>query len=276
MEELVSVIIPCYNQGEYLHEALESVYQQTYKNIEIVVVNDGSTDEKTLQILNTLTDEKVTVLHKTNGHLSSARNYGIARCRGNYYVALDADDKLHPTFIERTLKILLEHPSVAVASSWAQYFGAKMDVKMVAGGTLENFLRYNNCTACATVRKKVWEEVGGYDENMKAGFEDWEFYINIAKRGHNILVITEPLFYYRFKKKSMITETISKRPEIYLYIINKHKDVYDRYYPQIIYELEKELQQTTQTFLNSTTYRLGNMLLDPFRKILSFIKSLFR
>ncbi|MEJ5265596.1 MAG: glycosyltransferase family A protein [Bacteroidales bacterium] len=274
MGDLVSVIIPCYNQGIYLYEALDSVYKQTYQHIEIIVVNDGSTDEKTLEILSSLSNESsIKLLNIQKSNPSVARNFGISKCSGNFFLPLDADDRLHPSFIERTLEILKTSDTIAGVSSWAMQFGAKSGIKTLEGGGIENFLRYNNCTVTALLKKSIWEEIGGYDENMREGFEDWEFYINLTKRGYKIVIIPEPLFYYRIKTKSRNTVALVKRPEIYRYIINKHRDVFDQYYPQIIYELEQDLQKTVQAFMHSTNYRLGNFLLFLPRKILQWIKA---
>lgn len=268
MSELISVIITCYNDGQYLQEAIDSVLAQTWPNIEIIVVDDGSTDRFTQQVLQNLHHEKIRVYHKANGHLSSARNFGVIRSSGNFFVPLDADDKLHPTFIERAYHILSTDPGIAAVSSWAQHFGVKSDVKILEGGGLINFLRYNNCVACALIRKEVWKQNQGYDERMKEGFEDWEFWINTTKKGWRVFVIPEPLFYYRIKKKSMVTDTVTKRPEIYFFIINKHRDVYDRYYPQIIYQLEKDLVNISNNYRKSWSYRIGNTFLSIPRLII--------
>lgn len=275
MQPLVSVIIPCYNQGEFLYEALNSVYQQTYKNVEIIVVNDGSTENKTNMILSSIKNDKIQVFSIEKSNPSVARNYGISKCSGNFFLPLDADDKLHPSFIERALEILRNSTTIAGVSSWAMQFGAKTGIKILEGGGIESFIRYNNCTVTALIRKSIWNEVGGYDENMHEGFEDWEFYINLTKRGYKVFIIPEPLFYYRIKSRSRNTVALVKRPEIYRYIITKHRDVFDQYYPQIIYELEKDLQKTVQTFLNSTSYRLGNFLLFLPRKIIQLFKFIF-
>jgi hypothetical protein len=261
MSELVSVIITCYNDGQYLQEAIDSVLAQTWPNFEIIVVDDGSTDRFTQQVLQNLHHERIRVFHKENGHLSSARNFGVIRSSGNFFIPLDADDKLHPTFIERAYHILSTDPGIAAVSSWAQHFGVKSDVKVLEGGGLINFLRYNNCVACALIRKEVWEQNHGYDERMKDGFEDWEFWINTTKKGWRVFVIPEPLFYYRIKKQSMVTDTVTKRPEIYNFIIYKHRDVYDRYYPQIIFQLEKDLISISDNYRKSRSYRIGSTLL---------------
>ena len=93
---LISVVIPCYNDGKYLPETLGHLAKQTFRDFEIIIVNDGSTDPETLSILKNLESENTRVLHKENGRMSSARNHGVKHARGEYIAALDADDYFHP------------------------------------------------------------------------------------------------------------------------------------------------------------------------------------
>jgi len=262
-ETLVSAIIPCYNQGQYLDESVSSLLGQSHQNIEILIIDDGSTDEFTIQKLKSIKHPKIKVIHKDNGHLSSARNFGFQHARSEFVLTLDADDRYHPSFIERTLPIIEQSKNTAVVSSWAKHFGKKQNIKILSGGGIENFLLNNSCTACALIRKSIWFEVGGYDENLR-GFMDWEFYINITKRGYNIHVIQEPLFYYRASNTSMISGSLKRKPELFQYIYKKHEDVYSRHTAEILYEKEVEIAQTREKFQKSSAYRLGSFLLWPF------------
>ncbi len=224
---LISVVIPCYNDGAYLTETVEKVKKQTYKNFEIIIVNDGSTDEKTLQTLELLTSPGVQVFHKQNGRMSSARNFGVHHANGTIIAALDADDYFHPSFFEKALIILKEHENVGVVTSYIQMFGDFKKVSKPRGGDAFNFLFSSQCPACAIVRKNCWDEVGGYDEEMKNGYEDWEFYIRITKKGWYVHVIPQKLFYYRQTKKSTHKNfTMPNRAQIINYIIEKHKEWY--------------------------------------------------
>ena len=95
---LISVVIPCYNDGVFLPETIAHVRKQTFADYEIIVVNDGSTDARTLQVLEQLSEKGIKVLHKPNGRMSSARNHGVQHARGQYIAALDADDYFAPDF----------------------------------------------------------------------------------------------------------------------------------------------------------------------------------
>src|SRR5689334_12333882 len=110
---LISVVIPCFNDGIYLPETLSHLSKQTFRDFEIIIVNDGSTDPKTLEILDQVQSADVKVLHKTNGRMSSARNYGVKHARGEFIAALDADDYFHPSFFQKALNILKEEKQTA-------------------------------------------------------------------------------------------------------------------------------------------------------------------
>src|SRR4051812_34519383 len=120
---LISVVIPCYNDGIYLPETLHRLSKQDLQDFEIIIVNDGSTDGKTLEILNSLASDKIKVLHKENGRMSSARNYGVKQAKGKYIAALDADDYFHPSFFRKAIDILQEEENTAVVTSYIQMFG---------------------------------------------------------------------------------------------------------------------------------------------------------
>jgi glycosyltransferase involved in cell wall biosynthesis len=223
----ISVVIPCYNDGQYLPETIEKLLTQSYRHFEVIIVNDGSTDPETIQILNEFKDPRMTVLHKANGRMSSARNHGVSHARGELIAALDADDYFHPSFFEKAVQILKDNKKVGVVTSHIQMFGEFKKTAKPRGGSEYNFLFSNQCPACAIVRKNIWIEVGGYDELMRTGYEDWEFYIRITQKGWKIHVIPEKLLFYRQTKKSTHKNfTLPHREPIINYIVDKHKEWY--------------------------------------------------
>ncbi|HVG13202.1 MAG TPA: glycosyltransferase family A protein, partial [Flavisolibacter sp.] len=206
---------------------VERLQQQTLTNFEIIIVNDGSTDDQTLSVMKQLEGKGIKVLHKENGRMSSARNYGVAHARGTLIAALDADDYFHPSFFQKAVEVLESDKNTAVVSSHIQMFGALKKLSKPRGGSAQNFLFSNQCPACAMVRKSCWDAVGGYDEAMVHGYEDWEFYIRITQQGWTVHVIPEILFFYRQTQKSTLkNDTVPKRREIVSYIVDKHKDWY--------------------------------------------------
>lgn len=225
---LVSVIIPCYNDGHYLDDAVGSARQQSFTDIEIIIVNDGSTDAATIDKLNSLkNDPLVTVLDKENGHLSSARNHGIRQARGQVIVTLDADDKFENTFIEKGVAVLNRDTSVGAVTCYLKSFGLRKFRWKPLGGDVKNFLYRQESCASAMFRKECWEKVGGYDEKMKTGYEDWEFWIRLTSSGWKVHVLKEYLLNYRITEKSMLlTQSEPKRESIVDYVMEKHKELY--------------------------------------------------
>lgn len=210
----VSIIIPCWNQAHWLPEAIESALNQTYKNIEVIVVNDGSPDN-TREVA-----EKypVKLIEKENGGLSSARNAGIREATGDYILTLDADDKILPEFVEKCLEA-----NDDIVGTGQQEFGDSNELwnNQPEHPIHEHFKIANQINCCSLYKKEVWETVEGYDETMKHGLEDWDFWFQATKAGYTITVLREPLFLYRKHGSSMISETAKYHKEVYNYIINK-------------------------------------------------------
>ena len=230
MQPLVSVVIPVYNDGVYLAESLNSALSQTYANLEVIIVNDGSTDSFTLSVLENIKFPNVRVIHKENGHLSSARNAGIANANGEYILTLDADDRFDKRFVQLALPCMKED-NVGVVTCFVKSFGDKSYKWKPRGGGVNSFILRNECCGNSLFRKSIWKQVGGYDENMKLGYEDWEFWIRVTKTGWNVKVIDQYLFNYRISSKTMmLSSSEPNRKEIVKYIAKKHGELYTDYF----------------------------------------------
>jgi glycosyltransferase involved in cell wall biosynthesis len=199
---LVSVVIPCFNYGKFVTEAVDSVLAQTLRDVEIIVVEGGSTDGVTPGILRALQRPRTTVLFREQRHrIGSNRNFGISHARGRYICCLDADDKLRPTYLEKAV-FLLEHGGYDVVSTAVQRFGA-VDEKygVLPAPDLADLLQGNHVATCAVFRRSLWEDVGGYQDSDPAGeflHEDWRFWIRLASQGARFRNMTgEHLFLYR-------------------------------------------------------------------------------
>jgi glycosyltransferase involved in cell wall biosynthesis len=276
---LVSIIIPCYNHAKFLPDALQSVIEQDCENWECIVVNDGSTDN-TEEIANVWCkkDSRFQYFYKENGGLSSARNFGIEKSNAQYILTLDSDDKFDKTFISKALKVINDNPKIGIVSCWGKRFvgNTYYDIFKPNGKNIEDFLFQNAAIGNSMFRKKCWIEAGGYDENMKKGYEDWEFYLRISKLGWNTLIIQEPLFFYRQHKNSMRMDALNKfDKEIRLYILKKHKDLYLKYFDQTVENFLTNIDLNKKNEIkriNSIDFKLGNFILKPFR----FIKNSFK
>ena len=266
MNPLISVVIPCFNDGKYLPETIRKLNLQTNQSFEIIIVNDGSTDSNTLHVLDQLAKQpNIIVLHKENGRMSSARNHGVKHAKGKYIAALDADDYFDASFFAKAIAILEQAPNTAVVTSYIQYFGNKTGVSKPRGGNAFNFLFSNQCPACAIVRKEIWDQVGGYDESMKLGYEDWEFYIRITKLNKEVHLIPECLLFYRQTEKSTLkNDTHPNRAAIIQYILEKHKDWYVECLTKLIDN--KEVIYTESRIAYSTIWKLlKNRLTNKYK-----------
>ncbi|MCA6440661.1 MAG: glycosyltransferase family 2 protein [Sediminibacterium sp.] len=236
---LISVIIPTYNDAFWIEEAIASIQHQTYANTEIIVVNDGSTEPKTLAILHELENKGIQVLHKSNGRMSAARNYGIKAAKGSIIACLDCDDYFHPSFFEKAVYILANSPQVGVVTSYIQLFGTYTKTARPRGGNKFNFLFNSECPACCIFKKEAWEKAGGFDESMILGYEDWEFFIRVTQLNYEVAVIPEKLLFYRQTNKSTLANhTEPNREKIVRYIVEKHKDWYTEQLIQLITQKE--------------------------------------
>jgi glycosyltransferase involved in cell wall biosynthesis len=266
MQDQISVIIPCYNDGKYIQETINKLKEQTYPAQEIIIVNDGSTDAYTLDLLKVLdNDPLINVLHKENGRMSAARNYGVKHAKGNIIVTLDADDYFDNSFFQKGIAILQNEPTTGVVNSYIQFFGNKTDKSKPRGGNAFNFLFSNQCSACSMIRRTAWEQVGGYDESMTLGYEDWEFYIRITKANWQVHLIPEFLLFYRQTDKSTLkNQTHPNREKIIAYIVEKHKD----WYAQCLTELidQKQVIYTESRISYQTIWKLlKNRLIGKYK-----------
>lgn len=225
MPPKISIIITCYNLGNYLKEAIASIkdYSQP-DDYEIILVNDGSSDEATIQILEKIEklDKSILVLHQSNLGLAKARNNGIKLAKGRYIIPLDADNKLRPEFLKETIAILDSTNDVDVVHGDAQLFGNKNTSWKGKPFDISEMILNNYIDACAGFRKSVWEELGGYDENMPVmGFEDWDLWLRMAVRGYQFQYVETVFFDYRVRDNSMLSNAWKERPQLLDYIFNK-------------------------------------------------------
>ena len=274
----VTVVIPCFNDGAFINEAIQSILNQTLKPDQIIVVDDGSEDD-TKAVLKAIKEDTVTVMFQSNTGVSSARNVGISQAETDYILTLDADDIFEPTFMEKALQIMESDNNIAVVGCYYRGFiGNTLDAKIEKplGGKLSDFLVKNNGLGCSLFRKKSWKLVSGYDENMLYGYEDWEFWINILKEGQSMYIIEEPLFKYRTKKNSRDKNAIKYHDyELREYIFNKHKNVYlqnfESFAKHMLYQ-NSRLRNDKTKLLNATEVKIGKAILLPFRVIKSIFK----
>jgi glycosyltransferase involved in cell wall biosynthesis len=198
---LVSVVIPCFNYGHLVEEAVDSALGQTLTNLEVIVVEGGSTKVESRRQVANLRRPRTRVLFQEEAARAGAnRNLGIENAQGKYIVCLDADDRLRPTFVEKAV-FLAETFDVDVVSSAMQIFGDRSDrIDILEQPDLEAMLRGNHVLTCALFRKSFWAAAGGIRDGSGDGHihEDWAFWIRLAAYGARFLNMPrDPLLLYR-------------------------------------------------------------------------------
>ena len=225
----ISVIIPCYNQGAYLDEAVQSVLAQTFQDFEILIVDDGSTDAETVGILRDPTWPRTRVIRTENQGLAAARNNGIHEARGAYILPLDADDRIGPDYLAEAARILDRHPEIGIVYCEAAYFGARSDHWHLPDYTPDQMLFQNLIFCSALFRRADWERAGGYNINMVYGWEDWDFWLSLIHLGVKVYRIPKVHFFYRLKDASMIQAMDEGRQFFMrLHALLNHRDLYRR------------------------------------------------
>lgn len=241
----IEAVITSYNQGSMILEAVRSVCGQTLPPQRIIVIDDGSTDADSLAVLNSIQSNSgwpvpVTVCFQANGGVSAARNAGIRMARSAMVLVLDGDDILEAGYIEKVSKLLCDDPAMVAASSWMRTFGALDAVVCPAGGTIVPFLSRNCCPATHILRKSAYEQCAGYDETMRAGFEDWDFFLTMLETapGAHIGIVESPLLNYRTAPASANIKSMERRLALMRTIMEKHSQSYRDHMTDVLLDME--------------------------------------
>jgi glycosyltransferase involved in cell wall biosynthesis len=212
MDHKVSIIIPCFNQSQWLGEAIESALAN--KPHEVIVVIDGSEDDWEEAVFPYL--DKIEIINKTNGGLSSARNAGIKISTGNWIITLDADDKLPPDYIEKcAFRDDIVGTWFETFGDYVKRFGARGQIP------LEQLIGGNQTHCSALFKREIWETVGGYDEKMKHGMEDHLFWIEALCHGYSMTCTDETHLLYRKHGDSMVAHNHEHAVETKEYMTKK-------------------------------------------------------
>jgi glycosyltransferase involved in cell wall biosynthesis len=224
-KSLLSVIVPCYNYGAYIREALKSLRSQTFEGFETIVVDDGSIDSVTLQVLEEFEREGIRILRQEHSGPARALNLGVSAASGKYICCLSADDTVEPTYFEKCLCLLESNPGVSFAYSYVRAFGYEDRVGVTKPFSLRLLLAYNHVCGSAVVRRKAWQTVGGFDPTMPA-YEDWDFWIRLGKAGLRGRLVPESLFNWRRHRDTFGSRVDEKRPELLARIRCNHAELF--------------------------------------------------
>jgi len=227
---LVSIIIPCFNQGQYLADSIGSVLTSDHDELEIIVVDDGSTDPATIVLLEQLNYPETRLMRQENRGLAGARNSGIAAAQGRYILALDADDRIGPHYISQAVAALESSPNLGIVYCRAEKFGEE-----TGPWKLAPFSRWRmalgNVIFCSAVYRRVdWQAVGGYDETLRRGWEDWDFWLSLLELGRSVHCLPLIGFYYRKQPSSMAAGMgYELKARLHYRMLDQHRDFFGWY-----------------------------------------------
>lgn len=258
----VNIVIPLFNQEEYIKQCMLSALTQTYDNYDVTIVDDGSTDHSMPVVYETRDDwnrtvrpylqavddpnpyvsgrwdfsGKLKVISRENRGLSVSRNEGIQAGDGEFILPLDSDDFLDPTYLEKTVPKMSD-TTVGIVATDMQYEGLLHNRIPPKGLTLEAEMVSNDLPVCSLIRREAFEQVpNGYEtifvdvagSTKVLGYEDWNLWLDILKRGWRVAVVNEPLFHYRVKPVSMITQATKVHKGLVRLIHLLHPDLWSR------------------------------------------------
>ncbi|MBX9779713.1 MAG: glycosyltransferase family 2 protein [Chitinophagaceae bacterium] len=245
MKPLISVIIPCFNHGKYIEEAIHSIEADTLPwPVEIIVVDDGSTDATTLSIYDKLAKQGISIIKQANGGPAKARNTGLENASGSYILPIDADNKIKSDYLRKAIP-LLESGEYDIVYAKPIFFGErnkKREFKVRKYDELA-VITGNFADACAVYKKEVWIANKGYDTAIPFhGFEDWEFWIHASVNKFRFYYLREPLYYYRINEGSVITGYANendRKVANHRYIAQKHSHFFLQKTVQLAYIRER-------------------------------------
>jgi len=272
----ISIIVPCFNQAQFLDEALQSVLDQSYQDWECIIVNDGSpdnTEEIAQQWVNK--DPRFKYIKKENEGISAARNKGIQEAKGTFILPLDADDKISSHYVKLAIQEFDKDDALAMVYCKAQKFGAESGPWELENYSLKRLAKINMIFCSGVYKRSDWEAVGGYDEKMVHGLEDWEFWIALLKSGKKVIQLDEVGFYYRVKEGSRNT-VISKEQykDLFDYMGIKHVDFYIEHignFPQLLSD-NYQLKLKLRTLMTSKKHAVNVLFKSVFGRNLFKIK----
>lgn len=278
MASLISIIVPCFNQAQYLNECLQSVFDQTYTNWECIIINDGSYDNTNEIAKNwVLKDTRFVYLNKENSGICDTRNKGIEVAKGKYILPLDADDKISENYIETCINEFIINPNTQLVYANAKKFGVVNIDWNLPKFDYQNLLDFNMIYCSAVFKKTDWQKIGGYDQNMKQGFEDWEFWIRLLNNNSKVVKCNNAYFYYRIKENSRTTnlnQDLNLKTNLKKYIYFKHKEKYSKLNEFELFEENKILKNKLENLYFSQSY--FKLLLALFKKVYHKLRKLFQ
>jgi glycosyltransferase involved in cell wall biosynthesis len=255
----VSIITPCYNDGKYLPDAVESARESVESGFcEHIIVDDGSDDLATLDYYKTLDPKKVKLIFAGKVGLGNARNIGLAASKSDYYLNLDADNKIHTDYPVKAAAILNNNQDVGVVYSNLKYFGEQLEELHVGEFNSYKLLDFNYIDSCAVIRKQTWKDAGGYDVHEML-WEDWNFWLSVLTTRWKFHFINETLFEYRIRQEvSLRMTSLVRGEEVEKYLAWKHNFLFRKKYTALYKKNQIILNQLSS--LEAENQQLKNLI----------------
>ena len=272
--KLISIVVPCFNSGKTIKRTIESLKSQTWEKKEIIIVNDGSDDKETLDILNLF--EGVLIINQKNLGLSAARNTGAYKAKGRFLLFLDSDDWIEDDTLELMFNFFEKNISISKNNFIFSDIILEGNVKKNVSKNYNFFeqLFLNQIPYSIFIEKNTWLLNNGYDENMRLGYEDWEFNIRLGAKSIFGKRLPIPLFHYSVCNTGMLISKSSKyHAQIWHYIKNKNFELYKPKKILKIWKLWRDKESSYPLIILFIGYVFLQILPD---KINSIIFLLFR
>jgi glycosyltransferase involved in cell wall biosynthesis len=228
----VAIVIPCFNAGLPLREAINSAKAQTHRDVEVVVVDDGSTDPQTLEILEAVRSEGLRVVVQSNAGPAAARNAGIRETTCRFILPLDADDLIDSSYAEKAADVLERRADIGIVYCKAMKFGSETGPWTLPPYSIREIVVDNVIFVSAMFRRQDWVEVGGFDETLRFGVEDYDFWLKLISRGRGVKQLDEFLFHYRVQTDSRTKKFLKDQAavvETYARIFRSNQDFFAKH-----------------------------------------------
>lgn len=258
MNPLVSIVIPYYNGARFVREAVVSAISQSYENIEVILVDDGSTESASIEMFDNLEHVKLKKFRTINQGLAMARNSAISMAKGEIILPLDCDDIISNTYVESGVAQFRQNDNLGIVYSKAVFFGAHNGYWDLPNFNLYDFL-INNCIFCSAMFwRKDWLAVGGYKADMKYGLEDYDFWLSILELEREVYQLPDVHFFYRKHGASMIS-SMSQDKLHYSYekIIHRHQAFYKKHAVGLIGRVNELRAEVKQLSAHLSTQKLS-------------------
>lgn len=241
-EPLISIIVPIYNVKEYLNRCIDSILNQSYHNLEIILVDDGSTDGSGKIIDSySVSDKRIVIIHKKNGGLSDARNFGIEIATGEYFLFVDSDDWISKEYVETLLMLALKYDSDLVIGKIRKTFGNKVinDKQMILceekskEETLKKILLQDgiDVSACAKLySRNIFKQIR-YPKGKL--YEDFYIFGDIIESANKILITSYSGYYYFIRSGSIMQSSFNSNRLVLVEKAEEYVNYFDEHYPNL-------------------------------------------